>query len=517
MLTINRTKDQRRADSPVVVIGAGVGGLAAAAVMARAGVDVTVLEAHIYPGGCAGTFFHQGYRFDAGATVAAGFYPGGPMDRLRQSAGIHNWPARPAGQTMEVHLADGSRMVLSGGEERWEARRAAFGAHGEAFWRWQEQTADALWDLALRLPPWPPQSAAQGIALLQQGAAWMGSRLSSDSRVTKLAADAFRPVAAHLRGAPERLRQFVDAQLLISAQATSQYANALYGAAALDLPRRGVVHLEGGMGTLAQCLVQSIRQNGGKVLYRQEATRIVTEHGRVAAVETGRGTSFPAALVVANLPPWNIARLAGEAAPAKLKSLSGWPVDGWAAFVVYAGIAGSAVPEGFPLHQQVVVREPLGEGNSIFLSISPGWDKTRAPDNQRAVTISTHTDLQRWWQLFENDREAYKARQAAYTAQILTAAERALPGITQAAGLVLPGTPVTFERFTRRVSGWVGGFPQINLFRTWGPRLGPDLWMVGDSIFPGQSTAAVALGGLRVAREILRELAAEQALAEALV
>jgi len=53
--------------------------------------------------------------------------------------------------------------------------------------------------------------------------------------------DALRPVAAHLRGAPEALRLFVDGQLLISAQATSQHANALYGAAALDLPRRGVM------------------------------------------------------------------------------------------------------------------------------------------------------------------------------------------------------------------------------------------------------------------------------------
>ena len=66
----------------VVVVGAGIGGLSAAAVLARAGLDVTVLEAHIYAGGCAGTFFHQGYRFDAGATLAAGFNPGGPMNLL---------------------------------------------------------------------------------------------------------------------------------------------------------------------------------------------------------------------------------------------------------------------------------------------------------------------------------------------------------------------------------------------------------------------------------------------------
>ncbi|HAJ34451.1 MAG TPA: C-3',4' desaturase CrtD, partial [Chloroflexi bacterium] len=46
---------------PIIVIGAGVGGLTTAALLAQAGLDVTVLEAHVYPGGCAGTFFHKNY------------------------------------------------------------------------------------------------------------------------------------------------------------------------------------------------------------------------------------------------------------------------------------------------------------------------------------------------------------------------------------------------------------------------------------------------------------------------
>ena len=57
----------------VVVIGAGIGGLTTAALLLKAGMQVTVLEAHVYPGGSAGTFFHKGYLFDAGATLAGGF------------------------------------------------------------------------------------------------------------------------------------------------------------------------------------------------------------------------------------------------------------------------------------------------------------------------------------------------------------------------------------------------------------------------------------------------------------
>ena len=488
----------------VVVIGAGVGGLTAAALLARSGLDVTVLESHIYPGGCAGTFYHKRFRFDAGATLAGGFYAGGPLDLVAQAVGITRWPAHPSDPAMVVHLPDGTSVTRWSGEGRWAERRAAFGSEAVAFWRWQERTADALWGLALSNPPWPPQTLGDGTNLVGKGLAWLGDDLRAHLN-PGLALDALRPVAAQLRGVSKRMRLFVDAQLLIAAQTTSSHANALYGAAALDLPRRGVVHLVGGMGAIGETLAEAVWQNGGQVLYRQEAHRSVWERGRPVAVETKRGKSFPTDTVVANLPPWNIARLLGDGAPRRLKSLPPRPRDGWGAFMVYAGLDGSAIPADFPVHHQVVVQEPLAEGNTVFLSLSPDWDGGRAPTGQRALTISTHTRLEPWWDLYEHDRSTYQARKDAYTERMLAAAQVALPHVRDAATLILPGTPVTFQRFTRRAWGWVGGFPQTNLFRTWGPRLAPGLWMVGDSIFPGQSTAAVALGGLRVARALLTE------------
>ena len=483
-----------RSGKRVVVIGAGVGGLTTAALLLKAGMQVTILEAHIYPGGSAGTFYHKGYLFDAGATLAGGFSHGGPHARLAEQLGLQ-WPVQPVDPAWIVHLPD-MDITQWADPQRWRAERSQAFPGSEPFWELQERLAAQAWQLSSRYFPWPPTRVSDTVHLAR------AMRLST----LQAAPYAWRSVASLLpRRASQELKTFLDAQLLISAQTTTENANALYGCAALDLPRRGVSYVRGGTGGLSRTLADWITAHGGKLLYRQKVERIILRSGRAAAVRTQKGLELTGDLFVANLTHAGLEAVLGDQPlPGRKRPVP--QIPGWGAFTLYLGLDARVLPESIPSHHQVVVDPTcsLGEGNSIFLSLSNPLDPSRAPAGHLAATISTHTHAQSWWDLAQGDPQAYARRVEDYCQRCLDAAERALPGLRNSVRLCLPGTPLTFQRFTRRPLGLVGGYPQTSLFQAYSPatRL-PNLWQVGDSIFPGQSTAGVTLGAIRAARDIL--------------
>ena len=478
-----------------VVIGAGIGGLTAAALLLKAGHRVTVLEAHVYPGGSAGTFYHQKFRFDAGATLVGGFSPGGPHARIGEMLDLE-WPVEPVDPAWVVHLPDGRRVTQWADGEQWaDERRIAFPGT-EKFWKIQERLAEISWDITSREFPWPPRSAAD---IYQLARAMRPTTLNAVPYLHRKVRD-LAPAGDPL------FRIFLDGQLLISAQTTAEMAGALYGSAALDLPRRGVNHVRGGIGSLAKTLAEWIRSQGGDVLYRQRVEKIETFDGLARSVLTQKGLHLDADFIIANVTPWGLKGLLGQATPRSLTSELAGRQPTWGAFTLYLGLDQAGLPANIADHHQIIVdsSRPLGEGNSVFLSLSDKDDSERAPAGMRAATLSTHTSVDEWWRLRRKPSDAeYRERRALYSERLIIAAERVIPDIRRAIRLNLPGTPVTFQYYTGRPLGMVGGFAQTSIFAARGPQTGiPNLWLVGDSIFPGQSTAGVTLGAMRVVAKV---------------
>ncbi|HEX9373928.1 MAG TPA: FAD-dependent oxidoreductase, partial [Roseiflexaceae bacterium] len=253
-----------------------------------------------------------------------------------------------------------------------------------------------------------------------------------------------------------------------------------------------------------------LARDGAELRCRQWVRRIVVRDGRAAGVETERGERFAAAHVVVNVTIWDAAKLLGEAAPRRLRRAIDGAPGGWGAFTLYLGVDEAALPPGLAEHHQVIARydRPLGEANSVFISAHPPDDHSRAPAGQRAITVSTHTEAARWWRWRGEDPARYRAEKAAMVERMLDSVSIALPALRPHIRYLQAGTPFSFWRYTRRRQGMVGGLPQ-RLASSGLLSLGPratgirNLWLVGDSTFPGQSTAAVTQSGIRAYRAIL--------------
>jgi phytoene dehydrogenase-like protein len=173
---------------------------------------------------------------------------------------------------------------------------------------------------------------------------------------------------------------------------------------------------------------------------------------------------------------------------------------------VFLGVPEAEVEgQEFTHHQLLhVYGQPLGEGNNMFISVSGPHDTESAPAGHRAVMISTHCELAPWEGLSE---EEYQHRKAALGARLISLAQRVYPSLGQRAVVYEVGTPRTYERFTLRPRGAVGGIRQslANANQRALPHdIGvPGFWLAGDWTWPGLGTVACVLSSRIVAEGVL--------------
>ncbi|MEQ4300810.1 phytoene desaturase family protein [Plantactinospora sp. B6F1] len=281
-----RTVDGRT--DRVVVVGAGLGGLACALHLAGAGRQVTVLERESLPGGRAGRLTLDGYEFDTGPTVLT------MPDLIAEALGavgeeLDDWldlvPLHPA---YRAHYPDGSTLdvVTDTARMAGEVARVCGPREADGYLRfvdyarrlWQLERADFI-DRNLDRP----------------------TDLLTANLVRLVAAGAFRRLQTKVDQffADPRTRRIFSFQAMYAGLAPHD-ALAIYTVISYLDSVAGVYFPRGGIHAVSRALAGAAEKHGVRIRYGSTVSRVETAGGRATGVRTADGSFVPADVVVLN-------------------------------------------------------------------------------------------------------------------------------------------------------------------------------------------------------------------------
>jgi phytoene dehydrogenase-like protein len=291
----------------VIVIGGGHNGLACAAYLARAGLDVLVLERREVLGGAAVTEEPwRGYRISSASYVVSLIPP-----RIVRELGLerHGYRVTIIDPDYWCPFPDGSSLTLWGDPGRTADEIAAFSkADADAyleFDRYFERLGHLLRDLLFVVPPnLTLRELPRWLGFGGKLRHWTGRDVAEIVRLFTISAADFLDEwfeDARVKGA-------MATQAIIGAWCGPMSPGSAYvllhhwiGEVDGQAGAWGWVH--GGMGAVSQALAGAARAAGAEIRTEAPVRRVLVRDGRTRGVELDDGTTLPARRVISNAHP----------------------------------------------------------------------------------------------------------------------------------------------------------------------------------------------------------------------
>jgi len=497
----------------VVVVGAGIGGLTSAALLAKKGVEVLVVEQHYMPGGCCGAIRRQGVTMDVGATVLYGFGERGynthrfVMNELEEDIDMI-----PREAIYHMHVDDYSIIF-------WREFEPFFKQLVELFPD-QEKELKHFYDYLFNLyestilknetivPP-TEMSPGDNLKALLKNPVGLIKMLSMMSKSAESVFEKFftdRKVIDFF-DMLTRTFSYVDADECPAVLSITMFADNHIG---------GAYYPSGSPQMLSNKLEKAIERYGGQILYRHLVDEILITDGKARGVRLANGVEIKADRVVSDAAIWNLYGKLVRPEHIKPKRMK------WAqAFVpchsnlmLYIGADAKAIPED-ALPMEIIIEDPNKvDGHGITVYIPSLIDPTVSPPGSCSVTITAVSTLE-WPRPTDPayQSEEYKQMKEQETEKVLDRLKPRFPNLRKHIKSMEIGTPSTIERYTLKNWGNIGG-PKQMLGQDMMKRLKArsdwkNLYLVGDSTVMGLGVLPATTSGIGAANMVLKDLGLE--------
>lgn len=504
-------------DYDAVIVGGGLGGLSAAARLARAGLRVLLVEAHDQPGGYASTFERGGFTFEVSLHLIDAVGPGQPNRPMLDDLGLGDrvtflepsclrreiWPAHdlrlPRGMAHYVDLfaahfpkdkaglaalADLARRV----HDEFHAREAEADT-----WGWRSEP------LAGPQGAWADPSLGFDSSSLLSPLGPLGRRTAGavvDDHVHDRRLRASLELFAHgWLGLP--LDELAAIPFLIPWYSYQEF---------------GGSYPVGGSAALSRALCDVVREHGGEVRLSCAARRILVSRRRARGVELADGSVVTTRAVVSNASPQHTfgSLIERDAMDPRYLARIERMRPSVSCLKVWLGLAGAlAGPSDYDLYLCPSV-DPL-PGNREDPSMSnlsvvvPGNLHAGLVPDGRAVISITMLIEPAAYAAAEAAQPGWKARAAATLVRRVE--EQLFPGLRERMQVMEIAAPPTFMRFTGNPGGSIYGW-SARVDQSGARRLGPvtpidGLTLAGAWTTPGGGFSSVMRSGWRAAGRIL--------------
>jgi phytoene dehydrogenase-like protein len=447
-------------DYPVVVIGSGIGGLASAVYLSKAGFPVTVIEQHSIPGGYATAFKRGDYNFD----VSLHFF--GVREDFYKELGLE-------GKVERIPIDFTNRIISKGrdvtipklnAEEFIEFVSKGFPDEKEGirnYYKYCMAVSDELIRFTKKMETgyvfWP-------FMPIQYPRMWELRSMSFTDVLDKYIKN---------KTTQSSLARICGIFGLPPSQTSGFMAAFLVG----NMMNSKSYYFKSRSQDLSNGLVRVIKENKGKIVYEKTVTRILTENNRVTGVQTEDGTLYPAKIVVSNAnAPDTFGKFLSDNKKAQtyMEKLAQYKPS-ISSFMIWLGLKGElrGKVSGHSIH--------IGSGYDIetdfqnYLSCNAdkcpitvalydNYYKGYSRPGTSTLTILMLSGYEPWRRFekdyFAGNKKEYNREKMRIARTLIKRVEKkAIPGLSSKIRVMEAATPLTNITFTKNPGGAIYGYP----------------------------------------------------------